>query len=184
MRVAFSNKIMPAEACDNDWLGLTSDDPPGLECPKGCCDASFLAGGGDVRSCSGCAGSRSSRSSDFPRRPHGGAERKQRQLAGLLHWRTGRLRASDENFAGSNKNMLAALLDHNVIEEMQVSQWISVLASNRRDRRHMAVLSAITGNGPTLLSAWRRAICTASSAVRERAQGSRQRRRAVRRLLP
>jgi opacity protein-like surface antigen len=31
--------------------------------------------------------------------------------------------SSDENFAGSNKNMLAALLDHNVIEEMQVSQW-------------------------------------------------------------
>ena len=32
---------------------------------------------------------------------------------------------SDENFAGSNANMLAALLDHNVIEEMQVSQWNS-----------------------------------------------------------
>ena len=31
--------------------------------------------------------------------------------------------SADENFAGSNKNMLAALLDHNVIEEMQVSQW-------------------------------------------------------------
>jgi outer membrane immunogenic protein len=31
--------------------------------------------------------------------------------------------SGDENFAGSNKNMLAALLDHNVIEEMQVSQW-------------------------------------------------------------
>jgi outer membrane immunogenic protein len=31
--------------------------------------------------------------------------------------------ASDEKFAGSNSNMLATLLDHNVIEEMQVSQW-------------------------------------------------------------
>src|SRR2546421_5547024 len=31
--------------------------------------------------------------------------------------------SSDENFAGSNKNMLDALLDHNVIQEMQVSQW-------------------------------------------------------------
>jgi len=31
--------------------------------------------------------------------------------------------SSDEKFAGSNSNMLAALLDHNVIEEMQVSQW-------------------------------------------------------------
>ncbi|WMT76803.1 outer membrane beta-barrel protein [Bradyrhizobium sp. Ash2021] len=31
--------------------------------------------------------------------------------------------SSDENFAGSNANMLAALLDHNVIQEMQVSQW-------------------------------------------------------------
>jgi opacity protein-like surface antigen len=31
--------------------------------------------------------------------------------------------SADENFSGANKNMLAALLDHNVIEEMQVSQW-------------------------------------------------------------
>src|ERR1700752_2225874 len=31
--------------------------------------------------------------------------------------------SSDERFAGSNANMLAALLDHNVIQEMQVSQW-------------------------------------------------------------
>jgi outer membrane immunogenic protein len=31
--------------------------------------------------------------------------------------------SGDENFAGTNKNMLAALLDHNVIQEMQVSQW-------------------------------------------------------------
>ena len=31
--------------------------------------------------------------------------------------------SGDENFSGSNKNMLAALLDHNVIQEMQVSQW-------------------------------------------------------------
>src|SRR6478735_11723363 len=31
--------------------------------------------------------------------------------------------SSDENFRGSNANMLAALLDHNVIQEMQVSQW-------------------------------------------------------------
>jgi outer membrane immunogenic protein len=31
--------------------------------------------------------------------------------------------SSDENFSGSNANMLAALLDHNVIEQMQVSQW-------------------------------------------------------------
>ena len=31
--------------------------------------------------------------------------------------------SSDENFSGSNANMLATLLDHNVIQEMQVSQW-------------------------------------------------------------
>ena len=31
--------------------------------------------------------------------------------------------SSDQNFSGSNANMLAALLDHNVIQEMQVSQW-------------------------------------------------------------
>jgi len=31
--------------------------------------------------------------------------------------------SSDENFSGSNSNMLAALLDHNVIQEMQVAQW-------------------------------------------------------------
>ena len=31
--------------------------------------------------------------------------------------------SSDEKFGGSNADMLAALLDHNVIEEMQVSQW-------------------------------------------------------------
>ncbi|MGY3235876.1 outer membrane immunogenic protein [Bradyrhizobium sp. USDA 4472] len=31
--------------------------------------------------------------------------------------------ASDESFSGTNANMLAALLDHNVIEQMQVSQW-------------------------------------------------------------
>ena len=31
--------------------------------------------------------------------------------------------SSDENFAGSNQTMLDALLDHNVIQEMGVSQW-------------------------------------------------------------
>src|SRR5512140_3551002 len=31
--------------------------------------------------------------------------------------------SSDESVSGSNANMLATLLDHNVIEEMQVSQW-------------------------------------------------------------
>jgi len=31
--------------------------------------------------------------------------------------------ASDESFSGSNANMLAALLDHNVVQQMQVSQW-------------------------------------------------------------
>jgi len=31
--------------------------------------------------------------------------------------------SSDEKFAGSNATMLAALLDHNVIQQMQVSQW-------------------------------------------------------------
>jgi outer membrane immunogenic protein len=31
--------------------------------------------------------------------------------------------SSDESFSGTNANMLAALLDHNVIQEMQVSQW-------------------------------------------------------------
>jgi opacity protein-like surface antigen len=31
--------------------------------------------------------------------------------------------SSDENFTGSNTNMIAALLDHNVIQEMQVSTW-------------------------------------------------------------
>ncbi|MGY0571481.1 outer membrane protein [Bradyrhizobium sp. RDM12] len=31
--------------------------------------------------------------------------------------------SSDESFSGTNTNMLAALLDHNVVEQMQVSQW-------------------------------------------------------------
>jgi opacity protein-like surface antigen len=31
--------------------------------------------------------------------------------------------SSDENFTGSNSNMIAALLDHNVIQTMQVSSW-------------------------------------------------------------
>src|SRR3981189_2788074 len=31
--------------------------------------------------------------------------------------------SSDEKFAGTNANMLSALLDHNVIQQMQVSQW-------------------------------------------------------------
>ncbi|MBR0725235.1 porin family protein [Bradyrhizobium manausense] len=31
--------------------------------------------------------------------------------------------SSDESFSGTNTNMLSALLDHNVIEQMQVSQW-------------------------------------------------------------
>jgi opacity protein-like surface antigen len=31
--------------------------------------------------------------------------------------------SSDEKFAGSNATMLATLLDHNVIQQMQVSQW-------------------------------------------------------------
>jgi opacity protein-like surface antigen len=31
--------------------------------------------------------------------------------------------SSDEKFSGTNANMLAALLDHNVIQEMQVSGW-------------------------------------------------------------
>jgi outer membrane immunogenic protein len=31
--------------------------------------------------------------------------------------------SSDEKFSGTNANMLSALLDHNVIQEMQVSQW-------------------------------------------------------------
>jgi outer membrane immunogenic protein len=31
--------------------------------------------------------------------------------------------SSDENFSGSNANMLAALLDHNVIQQMDVANW-------------------------------------------------------------
>ncbi len=31
--------------------------------------------------------------------------------------------SSDENFAGSNSNMLNALLDHSILQEMQVGQW-------------------------------------------------------------
>lgn len=31
--------------------------------------------------------------------------------------------SSDEKFSGSNSNMIATLLDHNVIQQMQVSQW-------------------------------------------------------------
>lgn len=31
--------------------------------------------------------------------------------------------SSDENFTGSNSNMLSALLDHNVVQEMQVPSW-------------------------------------------------------------
>jgi outer membrane immunogenic protein len=38
--------------------------------------------------------------------------------------------SSDENFSGSNKTMLAALLSNNVIEEMGVSQWNLGLGKN------------------------------------------------------
>ena len=31
--------------------------------------------------------------------------------------------SSDENFTGSNSNMIATLLDHNVIQQMQVASW-------------------------------------------------------------
>src|ERR1700739_3261942 len=31
--------------------------------------------------------------------------------------------SSDENFTGSNSNMIAALLDHKVIQDMKVSSW-------------------------------------------------------------
>ncbi|MES1148599.1 MAG: porin family protein, partial [Bradyrhizobium guangdongense] len=31
--------------------------------------------------------------------------------------------SSDENFSGSNATMLAALLDHNVIQQMDVANW-------------------------------------------------------------
>jgi outer membrane immunogenic protein len=31
--------------------------------------------------------------------------------------------SSDANFSGSNANMISALIDHNVIQEMQVSSW-------------------------------------------------------------
>jgi opacity protein-like surface antigen len=31
--------------------------------------------------------------------------------------------SSDENFSGSNANMISALLDHNVVQQMQVSSW-------------------------------------------------------------
>ena len=38
--------------------------------------------------------------------------------------------SSDENFSGSNATMLDALLDHNVIQQMQVSQWNLGLGKN------------------------------------------------------
>jgi opacity protein-like surface antigen len=38
--------------------------------------------------------------------------------------------SSDENFNGSTANMLGALLDHNVIQQMQVSQWNLGLGKN------------------------------------------------------
>src|SRR6478735_6294328 len=45
--------------------------------------------------------------------------------------------SSDENFSGSNANMLAALLDHNVIQERCRSpNGISAWGSNRRVRPH------------------------------------------------
>ena len=50
--------------------------------------------------------------------------------------------SSDENLSGSNATMLAALLDHNVIEEMQVSQWN--LGLGKRSARSSA-FGAFTG---------------------------------------
>ncbi|MCP3463985.1 outer membrane protein [Bradyrhizobium sp. CCGUVB23] len=38
--------------------------------------------------------------------------------------------SSDENFSGSNSTMLAALLDHNVIQEMDVANWNLGLGKN------------------------------------------------------
>jgi opacity protein-like surface antigen len=40
--------------------------------------------------------------------------------------------SSDENFRGSNATMLAALLDHNVIQEMDVASWNLGLGKNSR----------------------------------------------------
>jgi opacity protein-like surface antigen len=50
--------------------------------------------------------------------------------------------SSDEKFAGSNANMLAVLLDHNVIQQMQVSQWNLGLAGQSA---HSSAFGAFAG---------------------------------------
>ena len=88
------------------------------------CDASILAGGGgDVR-CGECrAGGRHAGSAVSPRQLHGGIEHLHVNWEGFYIGGQGGYGSSDANFAGSNATMLAALLDHTVIQEMQVSQW-------------------------------------------------------------
>ena len=74
--------------------------------------------------------------------------------------------SSDENFTGSNSNMIAALLDHNVIQDMQVSSWnlgmgkVSARssASSPTQLRHLARRRALvvlpTPRTPVKRNAW------------------------------
>jgi outer membrane immunogenic protein len=68
------------------------------------------------------AGSRHARSSDS-------ARELRRLTTSQVNWQgfyvggQGGYGSSDEKFAGSNANMIDTLLDHNVIQQMQVSQW-------------------------------------------------------------
>ncbi len=52
-----------------------------------------------------------------------GLSRQTVNWAGFYVGGQGAYGSSDENFSGSNANMLAALLDHNVIQEMGVASW-------------------------------------------------------------
>ena len=57
--------------------------------------------------------------------------------------------SSDEHFSGSNSDMIAALLDHNVIQQMGFRSGTSASAGNLNDPPDTGRLGAITGNGTT-----------------------------------
>ena len=120
---AFRENIMPFEPRDNHWLRLTSDDQRQVR---------GIDGGGAMRrfllAVVMCGAVTTAQAADMPDLPilrgsyTDGLNTSRVNWQGFYFGGQGGYGSSDENFSGSNANMLAALLDHNVIQEMQISQ--------------------------------------------------------------
>jgi outer membrane immunogenic protein len=107
---------------DNDWLRLTSDDLDQVRVfDGGIAMRRFLLVAVTVGLASGAS------AADMPDYLRGSFPPTLNTTS--VNWQGFYIGAqagygsSDEKFTGSTTNMLAALLDHNVIQEMQVSQW-------------------------------------------------------------